>query len=156
MSKLCSGKLAMFVTVALLTMFVLTFDALASAQKDSLEKVKQETSELLDALKNYGVEQRGEALETIKATMEKLDRRIDDLEAEIDGNWDEMKDGVRKESRESLRALRKQRNRVAEWYGGLKNSSADAWNDIKNGFSNSYRELQKAWEKSLKHFSTDK
>ncbi len=45
-----------------------------------------------------------------------------------------MSDEVRKEKREMLASLRKQRNELAEWSGSLKTSSAESWEHIKEGF----------------------
>ena len=64
-----------------------------------------------------------------------------------------MNEATRKEACENLRALRKQRNQVAEWYGSMKTSSADAWDHMKKGFSDAYKALEDAWEKSEKEFS---
>jgi len=51
-----------------------------------------------------------------------------------------------------LKALRKQRTEIAEWYGGLKHSSIGAWDEIKKGFANSYTELEKSLEKAREKF----
>jgi hypothetical protein len=58
-----------------------------------------------------------------------------------------MDQSARKKARASLKALRKQRNEVAEWYGGLKHSSSNAWEDVKKGFLNSCQELRDTFHK---------
>jgi len=120
----------------------------------SIEEVKKETQDLLQTIGSYTADKRDEAVQKIKEGLNKLDKRIDALEARIDKNWDKMNEAVRKETRENLRALRKQRNQVAEWYGSMKTSSADAWDHMKNGFSDAYKALVDAWEKSEKEFSS--
>ena len=67
-----------------------------------------------------------------------------------------MNEAARKEARENLRALRKQQNQVAEWYGSMKTSSVDAWDHMKKGFSDAYKSLENAWEKSEKEFGSSK
>ena len=67
-----------------------------------------------------------------------------------------MNKAAREKARANLKALRKQRNEVAEWYGGLKASSADAWEHMKKGFSDAYKSLGDAWEKSAQEFGTNK
>ena len=119
----------------------------------SIEEVKKETQDLLQTIGSYTVDKRDEAVQKAKEGLNKLDKRIDALEARIDKNWDKMNEAARKEARENLRALRKQRNQVAEWYGSMKASSADAWDHMKNGFSDAYKALEDAWEKSEKEFS---
>ena len=92
-------------------------------------------------------------MQKAKEALNKLDKRIDALEAKIDKNWDKLNETARMYARENLKALRKQRNQVAEWYGSMKTSSDDAWDHMKNGFSDAYKALADAWEKSEKEFS---
>lgn len=114
--------------------------------------IKRETVELLQALKNYGAEQRDEALAKSRAALDNVDRRIETLESKMLDNWDEMDKTAREQARASLQALREQRTRVAEWYGSMKSSSAGAWGHIKQGFSKAYQALHEAWEKSEQEF----
>jgi len=65
-----------------------------------------------------------------------------------------MNKAAREKARDSLKALHKQRTKVAEWYGSMKSSSADAWKHMKQGFSDAFKALYNAWEKSEKEFST--
>jgi hypothetical protein len=54
-----------------------------------------------------------------------------------------------------MKALRKQRTQVAQWYGSLEHSSLDAWGQMKKGFSAAYIDLHDAWEKSEQEFRSD-
>lgn len=120
----------------------------------STEEVRKETQDLLQTIGSYAADKKDEAVQKTKETLNSLDKRIDALEAKVDKNWDKMNEASRKQARENLKALRKQRNQVAEWYGSMKTSSADAWDHVKTGFSGSYKALADAWEKSEKEFST--
>ena len=62
----------------------------AAEDPDSAAEVKRETSELLQALKSYGAEQRDEALQKSRAALDRLDRRIEALETRMLEQWDEM------------------------------------------------------------------
>ena len=119
----------------------------------SIEEVKNEAQDFLKAIGSYTTDKRDEAVKKAKEGLAILDKRIYALEARIEKNWDKMNEASRKETHENLRALRKQRNQVAEWYGSMKTSSADAWDHIKNGFSDAYRSLEDAWEKSENEFN---
>lgn len=121
----------------------------------SIEEVKKETQDLLQTIGSYTVDKKDEAVQKAKEGLNKLDKRIDTLEAKIDKNWDKMSEGARKEARENLKALHKQRNQVAEWYGSMKSSSVDAWDHIKKGFSDSYKILENTWKKSEKEFNLE-
>ena len=126
-----------------------------SDDETSIGDVKQETKELLQTLKAYSADQRDEAIQKAKAALDNLDKRIDALEARIDSNWDKMDAAAREKARADLKALREQRTKVAEWYGGLKSSSVEAWEHVKKGFSDAYRALDDAWEKSEKEVDSD-
>jgi len=140
--------------LATLAMASPVFSATAS-EATSVEDIKQETAELLEALKAYGTEQRDAAVEQSRAALENLDQRIDTLETRMLDQWDEMDQATRSRMRESLRVLREQRTHVAEWYGSLKSSSADAWGQIKQGFSEAYRTLGEDWQKSETEIGSD-
>lgn len=127
-------------------------NAVASKDQTSIEDVKKETSDLLQTLKSYSADKRDEALAESKEAMDSLDQRIDNLESQVDDNWGEMTAAVREKARASLQALRKERTDVAEWYGGMKASSASAWEEMKSGFSNAYSDLAEAWEKAQGEF----
>jgi len=141
---------------ALMLIGILGVTSLCCAQTEnastSIEEVKKETQDLLQTIGSYTADKRDEAVQKAREGLIKLDKRIDELEARIDKNWDKMNEAARKEARENLRALRKQRNQVAEWYGSMKTSSADAWDHMKKGFSDAYKALKDAWEKSEKEF----
>lgn len=142
---------------ALMLIGILGVTPLCYAQTEnantSIEEVKKETQDLLQTIGLYTADKRDEAVQKAKEGLNKQDKRIDALEARIDTNWDKMNEAARKEARENLRALRKQRNQVAEWYGSMKNNSADAWDHMKKGFSDAYKALDDAWEKSEREFS---
>lgn len=127
-----------------------------SENKTSIKAVKQEAQDLMKALKSYGADQRDEAVQQAGKTLDKLDKRIDALETDIKDNWEQMSKAARKETRENLKVLRDQRNEVAEWYGSMKTSSADAWEEMKKRFSNAYDALSNAWAESVKEFDSDK
>jgi hypothetical protein len=142
-----SYRLAISMIIPLLVMASPGFSAVA-AEATSAENIKQETAELLEALKVYSTEQRDAAVEQSRVALENLDQRIDALEIQMLDQWHEMDQATRTRTRDSLQALREQRTHVAEWYGGLKSSSADAWEQIKQGFSAAYQTLSEDWQKS--------
>lgn len=144
-----------FILIAMLGIAPLCY-ADKSSEKTSIEDIRQETQELIQALKSYTADQRDEAIQKSKTALENLDRRIDALETRIDNNWDKMDKAAREKARNSLKAVRKQRTKVAEWCGSLKSSSEDAWAHMKKGFSDAYNALYDAWEKSEEEFSSGK
>ena len=63
-----------------------------------------------------------------------------------------MSQAVRDKNREMMNKLNKEREVVAEWYGGLRHSSTAAWEDVKKGFADSYDRLDKAFQDAKKNF----
>lgn len=122
--------------------------AAPASDKTSLEDVKQESKEFIQILQGYSAAQRDEAIAKIKVTLDDLDQRITALEATIDANWEKMDKTARENARIRLQELHKERTQVAEWYGSLKSSSAEAWEQTKKVFSEAYKNLNAAWEKS--------
>lgn len=129
--------------------------ALSATDEASVKEVKKETADLLQSIKSYSAAQRDEAIQEIEIAIIRLDNRIEKLQARIDNQWDDMTDPAREQARASMRALQKQRVKLAEWYGNLKGTSSSAWNEIKRGFSNAYRDINKGWERALKQFGED-
>jgi len=122
----------------------------ALAGQTTLGDVKKETADAAEAIKNYTAEQRDEAVKKTKAALDDLDQRIDRLEAKIRDKWGEMDQAARDKATTALRALRQERERVAEWYGGLQHGSAEAWDRVKQGFSEAYEKLKASWQKTEK------
>lgn len=147
-----------FAILVLLAANALSQSVLATSHEDTVTvaEIRQETSELLQALKTYSAAQRDEAIKKIKTAQKNLDRRIKTLEKSLVKNWDKMDQAARDKSHASLQALRQQRTEVAEHFGSLKSSSTSAWGHIKDGFSNAYGALHSAWENTEKEFAGDK
>lgn len=121
-------------------------------EKTTAADVQQEISETYTVLKQYTVEQREEAMAAAEARMAALDARIDELQATVDQRWHSMSAIARANARTALDSLHRQRNEVAEWYGGMKQSSAAAWETVKKGFADSYDRLEKAFRQAGEEF----
>jgi peptidoglycan hydrolase CwlO-like protein len=141
-----------FITAVFFAMGSVSFAAQTSTHETRTKDVKGKVTESAQAIEKYSVDQRDEAVKKAKAALDDLDARIDSLESQINKKWGQMDQSARKKARASLKALRKQRNEVAEWYGGLKHSSSNAWEDVKKGFLKSYQELRDTFDKAHSEF----
>ena len=137
---------------ALLTVSPLSFAAETSGNKTTAKDVSRKVDDAGQAIKNYTVAQRDEAIKKAKIALDDLDVRIGRMERKLDNEWDRMDQAARKKARATLNALRKERNEAAEWYGGLKHSSAEAWEQVKAGFVKSYEVLKESFTKAGKEF----
>jgi hypothetical protein len=123
-----------------------------SSSRTTAKDISKKAGETSRAIKDYTVEQRDEAIKNAKTGLDDLDRRIGRMERKVDRDWDRMDESARKKARATLNALRRQRDEVAEWYGGLKHGSAEAWEEVKSGFVKSYEALKESFAKARKEF----
>lgn len=124
----------------------------AAPEAPKKSAISQDVGDTADAIKNYSAAQKEEAEKKAKATLDDVDARIGELEARVSKNWSSMNQAARDHAHATLQALRKKRNEVAEWYGAVKHSSAEAWDEVKRGFSKSYRDLAESVSKARKEF----
>jgi len=145
------------VTWMLTAMLVITLTACTDSSENkktisedetSTEEIRQEMQDLIQALGTYTADQRDEAIERTQSALDGLDKRIDELETRIDSRWEQMNEAAREKTSANLKVLREKRTEVAEWYGKLKTSSADAWDHVKKGFSEAYKDFSDAWGKA--------
>jgi len=104
------------------------------------------------SIRDYTVAQRDEAVKQAKAALDDADARMRRLERKLDADWDKMDQAARERARVTRDAMRRERNELAEWYGGLKHGSSDAWDNVKSGFAKSYDALRKSLAKARKDF----
>ena len=137
---------------AVLTLSPLSFAAETSGNKTTAKDVSRKVDDAGQAIKNYTLAQRDEAIKNAKAALDDLDARIGRMERKLENEWDRMDQAARKNARATLNALRRQRNEAAEWYGGLQHSSAESWEQVKTGFVKSYAVLKESITKAVKAF----
>jgi hypothetical protein len=131
-----------------LTMASTAIAAQATPPKTTPQVIEKKVTDAIAAIKSYAIDQRDEALQKAKIVLDD----IDDLESRLNQKWDQMDQAARQKAASRLAALRKDRNDVAEWYGGLKHGSRQAWEDVKTGFSKSSQDLQDAFKKAYDDF----
>ena len=152
------SQLSWFLGASLLIIALLGFvagNAVASSHQDgetTATDVKKEAVETYDALKSYTVEQRDEAMTFAEKKLSELDSRIEELQGTLDRKWQDMSEASRTKTRQTLNQLKQQREKVAEWYGGMQHSSSEAWTEVKKGFADSYDRLEKAFIDARKSF----
>lgn len=138
-----------------------TIDAVSEQTQDKkpnknnveAQEMKKEWSEAIKTLKQYSADQRDEALSQAQQTLATMDRRIEQLQTRADDQWRSMSKTMREQREEALRYLRLERNDLAEWYGGMKYSSDNAWEEVKQGFISAYDSLSNSLNRAYSEFS---
>jgi len=139
--------------IAAAAIFALLLSGAAVADEETdLDDVQKEWSEAVGSIKDYSAAQRDAAVEKAGATLDSMDRSIEDLEQRTADEWEDMSEEAREARLETLRELAHQRNELAEWYGGMKHSSSQAWDEVKQGFVDAYDVLQEAWQDAVEEF----
>ena len=145
-------------TIGMLLVLLLVGTSLAWAAEPakenapSAEDVRQEVAQTLKTIGHYSVKQRDKAVATAREALRKTDAAIDRMQRKVDRDWDSMDAAARKNARDTLDALRKERTDLAEWFGGMEHSSAKAWDEIKKGFAKSYSNLADSLGKAADKF----
>jgi hypothetical protein len=117
-------------------------------------RVRHHASKAVEALKDLTAEQRDEALGQAKATIDQLDEKIEDLQQALYERWDQMDQTSRNRTRHVLDTLGRERTQVAQWYGAMMQSSAQAWNDVKLGFMKSFTDLNASFQQAREEFGS--
>lgn len=125
-----------------------------SSDSADLSTVKREWADTVTALKGYTAAQRDMAVARARQELDTMDRHIEQLESRTQQEWGSLNQEAREARETALRTLREQRNEAAEWYGGMKHSSAGAWESVKQGFIDSYGVLNNAFSKAWSEFET--
>ena len=110
--------------------------------KVTTKEVSRKADDAAKAVGQYSIQQRDEALKSAKAALDDVDARLLAIDRKLDREWDHMDQAARKKARAARDALRRERDEAAEWYGGLKHSSAESWEEVKAGFVKSYEKLK--------------
>ena len=116
--------------------------------KVSAKDVSKKADDTARAVGQYTIQQRDEALKSAKAALDDVDARMRSLDRKLDREWDQMDQAARKKARATQDALRRERDEAAEWYGGLKHSSAESWEEVRAGFVKSYEKLKASFAKA--------
>jgi len=128
----------------------LSMAAEPESSKVTAKDVSKKADDAARAVGQYTIQQRDEAIKSAKSALDDVDARMRALDRKVDREWDQMDQAARKKAREAQSALRRERDEVAEWYGGLKHGSAESWEDVKSGFVSSYQKLKASFAKARK------
>lgn len=139
-------NLALSLALATVTQLSLADDTGKTTAKDVSRKV-EDTGKTIGS---YTIAQRDQAIKSAQAALADADARMRRMERKMDREWDKMDDAARKRARETMDTLRRQRNDAAEWFGGLKHGSAEAWDEVRGGFVKSYEALKQSFTRAGK------
>jgi cytochrome c556 len=102
------------------------------------DKVKTETKEAAQDLKDYSYAQKAEFVEKMQAQLAQLNQDLDQLSAKIE----KSSDAAKAEAKPKLQALRDQADKLNQQLDKAKSATESTWADAKAGSSKAYHDLK--------------
>ncbi|MBI5386969.1 MAG: methyl-accepting chemotaxis protein [Verrucomicrobia bacterium] len=108
------------------------------AVAEQLDKVKQETKEAAQDMKDYTFAQKAAFVEKMQGQMAEINRDLDQLMARVE----KSSDAAKAEAKPKLQALRDQAAKLNQQLDEAKNATESTWDSVKAGFKKGYGELK--------------
>jgi len=99
-----------------------------------IEKVKTETKQAAQDMKDYTFAQKAEFVEKMQGQLAELNKDLDQLSAKIDSS----SDAVKAEAKPKLQALRDQTAQLNKQLEDASNATESTWDSVKTGFQKAY------------------
>jgi ElaB/YqjD/DUF883 family membrane-anchored ribosome-binding protein len=99
-----------------------------------IEKVKTETKEAAQDMKDYTFAQKAEFVKQMQIQLDALNKDLDQLAAKIESS----SDAVKAEAKPKLQALRDQAAQLNKQLDEARNATESTWDSVKGGFQKAY------------------
>jgi chromosome segregation ATPase len=109
---------------------------------DQLDKVKTETKEAAQDMKDYTYAQRAEFVAKMQSQMNDINKDLDALTVKIE----KSSDAAKAEAKPKLQALRDQASKLNQQLDKAKDATESGWDDVKSGFKKGYGELKDGFQ----------
>jgi len=127
---------------------LLTIAALPVPAQTTSKDVSQKASETGQAIKDYTVEKKDEAVAHAKKVTADLEAKIKELEAQASKQTGEIK----AKSQAQIKELRAKRTKASQKVTELSRATKASWEKAKEGFADAYRDLASAYDKAAAEF----
>lgn len=114
----------------------------------SAQDVGKKATETGEAIRDYTVERKDEAVAHARKLAADLDAKIKELESQAANQTGEAKAKLQ----EQIKDLRAKRDAARAKLNELTRASKASWERAKEGFANAYRDLAQAYEKAAAEF----
>jgi hypothetical protein len=130
------------------TIGVLAAAVLPGPAQTTSKDVSQKASETGQAIKDYTVEKKDEAVAHAKKITADLEAKIKDLEAQASKQTGEIK----AKSQAQIKDLKAKRTKASQKVTELSRATKASWDKAKEGFADAYRDLASAYDKAAAEF----
>jgi ABC-type transporter Mla subunit MlaD len=111
---------------------------------EQMDKVKTETKEAAQTMKNYTYAQKTEFVQQMQGQLTALNQDLDKLSARIESS----SDTVKAEAKPKLQALRDQASQLNKQLDDVKNATESTWEDVKASSSKAYNNLKDGFQQA--------
>lgn len=108
------------------------------------DKVKKETKEAAQEMKDYAYAQKAEFVANMQAQLDEINRDLDQLAARIE----KSSDAAKAEAKPKLEALRDQTAKLTKQLDQAKDATESTWGDVKDGVKKGYDELKDGFQQA--------
>ncbi|HKC10063.1 MAG TPA: hypothetical protein VKJ67_24535 [Methylomirabilota bacterium] len=122
--------------------------AQTTSPKTTTGDVGQKASETGQAIRDYTVEKKDEAVAHAKQATAELEAKIKDLEAQAAKQTGELK----AKSQAQIKDLKAKRAKASQKAADLGRATKASWEKAKEGFADAYRDLASAYDKAAAEF----
>jgi len=126
------------VTITLFSLAALTIGCDRQTTSEQIGKLKSETKQAGQDMKDYEYAQKSEFVTGMKSELDAVNRELDALAARVANS----SDAAKAEAAPKLQALRDQSAKLSRQLDLAGNATESTWNDVKNGFRTGYAELK--------------
>ena len=130
------------------TIGVLAAAALPVPAQTTSKDVSQKASETGQAIKDYTVEKKDEAVAHAKKVTADLEAKIKELEAQASKQTGEIK----AKSQAQIKELKAKRTKASQKVTELSRATKASWEKAKEGFADAYRDLASAYDRAAAEF----
>jgi hypothetical protein len=124
---------------------VLGWSASAPAQQTTAKDVGQKMAETGDAIKDYTVEKKDDAVAHAKKLGRDVDAKIKQLEADASKSSAETKAAAQ----EMMKELKAKRAKMTQKTNDLSKATKATWDDTKKGFADAFKDVAMAYDKAV-------
>jgi cytochrome c556 len=114
-----------------------------------LEKIRAETKEAAQDMKDYAYAQKAEFVEKMQARLADINRDLDQLSAKIEKSTD----AVKAEAEPKLQALRGQMAKLTKQLDDARNSTESTWADVQARLKEGYGEVKEKFQQARQWLS---
>jgi ABC-type transporter Mla subunit MlaD len=119
-------------------------DQNSKVPSEQLNKVKQQTKEAAQDMKDYAYAQKAEFVAKMQGQLDAINRNIDQLGAKIE----KSSDAVKAEAQPRLQALRDQAAKLNTQLDQAKNATKSTWDSVKAGSEKTYDALKDGFQQA--------